>query len=42
MGKLLRQAGFRVLEVSDSIPTRGHFLGANSRNLLILAERRSD
>jgi SAM-dependent methyltransferase len=42
MGKLLRQAGFRVLEVSGSIPTRGHFLGANSRNLLILAERRSD
>jgi SAM-dependent methyltransferase len=42
MGKLLRQAGFRVLEVSGSIPTRGHFFGANSRNLLILAERRSD
>jgi SAM-dependent methyltransferase len=42
MGKLLRQAGFRVLEVSGSIPTRGHFFGANSRNLLILAERRTD
>lgn len=42
MGKLLRQAGFRVIEVSGSIPTRGHFFGANSRNLLILAERRSD
>ena len=42
MGKLLRQAGFRVIEVSGSIPTRGHFFGANSRNLLILAERRSE
>jgi SAM-dependent methyltransferase len=42
MGKLLRQAGFRVIEVSGSIPTRGHFFGANSRNLLILAERRMD
>jgi SAM-dependent methyltransferase len=42
MGKLLRQAGFRVIEVSGSIPTRGHFFGANSRNLLILAERRAD
>lgn len=42
IGKLLRQAGFRVIEVSGSIPTRGHFFGANSRNLLILAERRAD
>lgn len=42
LGKLLRQAGFRVLEVSGGISTKGHFLGANSRNLLILAERRSD
>jgi SAM-dependent methyltransferase len=42
LGKLLRQAGFRVIEVSGSIPTRGHFFGANSRNLLILAERRID
>ncbi len=42
LGKLLRQAGFRVIEVSGSIPTRGHFFGANSRNLLVLAERRSD
>ena len=42
LGKLLRQAGFRVIEVSGSIPTRGNFFGANSRNLLILAERRSE
>lgn len=42
LGKLLRQAGFRVIEVSGSIPTRGHFFGAHSRNLLILAERRSE
>lgn len=42
LGKLLRQAGFRVIEVSGSIPTRGHFFGSQSRNLLILAERRSE
>ena len=42
LGKLLRQAGFRVIEVSGSVPTRGHFFGANSRNLMILAERRSE
>jgi SAM-dependent methyltransferase len=42
LGKLLRQAGFRVIEVSGSVPTKGHFFGANSRNLMILAERRSE
>jgi len=42
MGRVLRQAGFRVLEVSGSIYTPGRFFGASSRNLLILAERRRD
>lgn len=42
LGKLLRQAGFRVLEVSGSIATKGQFFGATSRNLLVVAERRAD
>jgi SAM-dependent methyltransferase len=40
IGRLLRQAGFRVLDVSGSLATRGHFFGATSRNLFILAEKR--
>lgn len=42
LGKLLRQAGFRILEVSGSIFTRGHYFGATSRNLIVVAERRPD
>lgn len=42
LGRVLRQAGFRVLEVSGSIFTPGRFFGASSRNLIILAERRRD
>ena len=42
LGKILRQAGFRVLEVSGSIYAPGRFFGASSRNLIILAERRRD
>jgi SAM-dependent methyltransferase len=42
LGKLLRQSGFRVLEVSGSIPTRGYFFGATSRHLIVLAEKRAD
>jgi SAM-dependent methyltransferase len=42
LGKLLRHAGFRVREVSGSIPTRGHFFGSTSRNLIVLAEKRGD
>jgi SAM-dependent methyltransferase len=41
IGRLLRQAGFRVLDISGSLATRGHFFGATSRNLFILAEKRS-
>jgi SAM-dependent methyltransferase len=40
IGRLLRQAGFRVLDISGSLATRGHFFGGTSRSLLILAEKR--
>ncbi|MDX2020679.1 MAG: methyltransferase domain-containing protein [Deltaproteobacteria bacterium] len=39
LGRLFRQAGFRVTEVSGSLATRGHFFGATSRNLLMLCEK---
>jgi SAM-dependent methyltransferase len=39
VGKLLRQAGFRILEVSGGIATRGNFFGAASRNVMVLSER---
>lgn len=39
LGKLMRQAGFRVLEVSGSLATKGHFFGATSRNILMICER---
>ena len=42
IGRLLRQAGFRVLEVSGSVSTRGQFFGTCSRSLLILAEKREE
>jgi SAM-dependent methyltransferase len=42
IGRLLRQAGFRVVDISGSLATRGHFFGATSRNLFILAEKRTE
>jgi SAM-dependent methyltransferase len=42
IGRLLRQAGFRVIDISGSLATRGHFFGGTSRNLFILAEKRTD
>ncbi len=42
IGRLLRQAGFRVIDISGGLATRGHFFGGTSRNLLILAEKRTD
>jgi SAM-dependent methyltransferase len=42
IGRLLRQAGFRVIDISGGLATRGNFFGATSRNLLILAEKRTD
>jgi SAM-dependent methyltransferase len=40
IGRLLRQAGFRVIDVSGSLATRGNFFGTESRNLLVVAEKR--
>ncbi|HVZ74854.1 MAG TPA: methyltransferase domain-containing protein [Polyangia bacterium] len=42
IGRLLRQAGFRVLDISGGLATRGQFFGSTSRNLIILAEKRTD
>jgi len=42
LGKLLRAAGFRVIDVSGSLATRGRFFGATSRNLIVLCEKRTD
>jgi SAM-dependent methyltransferase len=39
LGKLLRQAGFRVQDVSGSLATKGHFFGATSRNIIMVCER---
>jgi SAM-dependent methyltransferase len=39
LGKLLRQAGFRVLDVSGSLATKGNFFGATSRNIIMVCER---
>jgi SAM-dependent methyltransferase len=40
LGKLLHEEGFRVLEVSGSLATRGRFFGADSRNLIVVAEKK--
>ncbi len=40
LGKLLQAAGFRVLEVSGSMHTRGRFFGAQARDIIVLAEKR--
>ncbi len=42
LGRLLRQAGFRVLDISGSFATRSQFFGSASHNLLLLAEKRTD
>lgn len=42
IGRLLRQAGFRVTDVSGHLATRGDFFGSASRNLLVLAEKPED
>ena len=39
-GKLLHAAGFRVLEISGSLATRGRFFGAQSREIIVVAEKR--
>lgn len=40
-GKLLHSAGFRVVEVSGSLHTRGRFFGSESRHLIVVAERKA-
>jgi len=40
IGKLLHHCGFKVIEVSGQIAMRGHFFGADSRSLLVIAEKR--
>ena len=40
IGKILHHAGFRVLEVSGSFELRNRFYGTESRQLLIVAEKR--
>jgi SAM-dependent methyltransferase len=42
LGRLLRQAGLRLVDISGTLATRGQFFGTTSRNLLILSERRGD
>ncbi|HVT07555.1 MAG TPA: methyltransferase domain-containing protein [Polyangia bacterium] len=42
IGRLLRQAGFRVTDVSGHLATQGDFFGSASRNLLVLAEKPAD
>jgi SAM-dependent methyltransferase len=39
LGKLLRQAGLRVLDVSGGLATKSRFFGAASRNIIALCER---
>jgi len=39
VGRLLRQAGLRVLEVSGGLATRAKFFGPASRNIIALCER---
>jgi SAM-dependent methyltransferase len=42
VGRLLRQAGFKVVDVSGSLATRGQFFGSASRNLFVIAEKRDE
>jgi SAM-dependent methyltransferase len=39
LGKLLRQAGFGIIDVSGSFATRGAFFGTTSPNIIVLCER---
>ena len=39
VGRLLRQAGLRVLEVSGGLSTKSRFFGAASRNIIAVCER---
>ncbi len=39
VGKLLRQAGLRVLDVSGALATKSRFFGAASRNIIAVCEK---
>tara|TARA_R110002096_G_scaffold350395_2_gene543468 strand:- start:39883 stop:41847 length:1965 start_codon:yes stop_codon:yes gene_type:complete len=41
LGKFLHAVGFRVLEISGSMSTRGRFFGAHSRDIVVVAEKRA-
>ena len=40
IGKVLHHSGFRVTEVSGGLSLRGKFFGANSRQLIVVAEKK--
>jgi SAM-dependent methyltransferase len=42
VGKLLHGAGFRVLQVSGGSAARGRFFGKDSRQIIVVAEKRPD
>jgi len=42
VGKLLHGAGFRVLQVSGGMAARGRFFGKDSRQIIVVAEKRTD
>ncbi len=42
LGKLLHTAGFRVIEVSGGLATRGRFFGNESRQIIVVAEKRPE
>jgi SAM-dependent methyltransferase len=41
IGKVLHHSGFRVTEVSGGLSLRGKFFGAQSRQLIVLAEKKA-
>lgn len=42
IGKVLHHAGFRVIEVSGGLDLRGRFYGNESRQLLVVAEKKAE
>lgn len=42
MGKLLTHAGFKVIEVSGNLDLRGRFYGNESRQLIVVSEKRAE
>ena len=42
LSRLVRQAGFRVVEISGGIATKGHFFSSTSRSVILLCERPND